>query len=57
MKPPTPIYRYALQLALADLAARDAGLSPLTLDAALAHPHWGMVLRLHARKFAHCKAG
>lgn len=52
MKRP-PIYRYALQLTLADLAARDASLAPLTLDAALADLRWGVVLRAYARKFAH----
>ncbi len=56
MKPPATTRDYALRLAFADLAARDARLLPMSLREALGHPHWGVVLRVHARKFAHHKA-
>lgn len=56
MSRPEPIHRYALRLAFADLAARDASLLPMSLEVALAHPHWGLVLRVHAKKFAHREA-
>lgn len=51
-----PVHQYPLRLALADLAARDASLAPMTIESVLAHPHWGLVLLVHARKFSHCRA-
>ena len=53
MKPPATTRDYALRLALADLAARDASLAPMTIESVLAHPRWGLVLLAHARKFSH----